>query len=111
VTFAATAGMPMNQAGLASGLINTTRQVGGSIGLAVLATVSVETTAAALAGPGALSLPAALTAGYSRAFDVSVWLFLGAAFAALIVPSVTRRAAPVVVGAEAAEAATAAEAT
>ena len=94
VTFAATAGVPMNQAGLASGLINTTRQVGGSIGLAVLATVAVDTTVSFLAShPGAAEAHAALTAGYSRAYDVSVWLLVGAAVAALIVPANPRRPA------------------
>jgi len=94
VTFAATAGVPMNQAGLASGLINTTRQVGGSIGLAVLATVAVDTTTSLLAvHPGGAQVHAALTAGYSRAFDVSVWLLAGAAVTALIVPAHPRRPA------------------
>jgi predicted MFS family arabinose efflux permease len=92
VTFAATAGVPMNRAGLASGLINTTRQVGGSIGLAVLATVAVDTTTSLLAGhPGGAEARAALTAGYSRAYDVSVWLLAGAALTALIVPANPRR--------------------
>ncbi len=92
VTFAATAGVPMNQAGLASGLINTTRQVGGSIGLAALATVAVDTTTAFIAAHGGgPEVGAALTAGYSRAFDVSVWLLAGAAVTALIVPAHPRR--------------------
>ncbi|GAA3792186.1 MFS transporter [Amycolatopsis tucumanensis] len=39
-TMAGTAGLPMNQAGLASGLINATRQLGGAIGLAALAAVA-----------------------------------------------------------------------
>jgi predicted MFS family arabinose efflux permease len=67
VTVAATAtsGVSPAEAGLASGLINTCRQCGGSIGLAVLVTVA-NTVARDRGG-----LPAAITAGYDRAFLVA----------------------------------------
>jgi EmrB/QacA subfamily drug resistance transporter len=71
VTIAAVAGVAPQQAGLASGLINTSRQVGGSLGLAVLATVATSRTHALGTGPDAV------VAGFHRAFEV------GAGFAAL----------------------------
>jgi EmrB/QacA subfamily drug resistance transporter len=79
LTILAVSGTTDADAGLASGLINTAEQVGGAIGLAVLASVAASRTNTVLhAAHGAQSaLPAALTDGFSRAFIV------GAAFAVL----------------------------
>jgi hypothetical protein len=56
-------GATPEDAGLASGLINTTVQVGGAIGLAVLATLAAGRT-------GASTAPEALLAGYHLAFVI-----------------------------------------
>lgn len=68
-------GVDGGESGLAGGLINTSQQIGGAVGLAVLGTVAGLRTAA-LSAEGA-SEATALTGGFS-------WLFLGAAALAVI---------------------------
>jgi MFS family permease len=65
----ATSGVPMQLAGLASGVLNTARQVGGSIGLAALATLATSRATAALDAHHSRAV--ALTDGYDRAFLVA----------------------------------------
>jgi EmrB/QacA subfamily drug resistance transporter len=86
----AMAGVRPSDAGLASGLINTTGQVGGAIGLSVLSTVSTAR-ASTLGGSGAGALDA-LTGGYHAAFWIAVVLTLAAVATAV---TVLRPAPPV----------------
>jgi EmrB/QacA subfamily drug resistance transporter len=90
---AATTGVPYTESGLASGLLNTSRQVGGSVGLAALATVAADRTIAVLGTHNGSGAAAALTAGYSRAFEVASILGLVAFAAAFVVPRVSPGAA------------------
>lgn len=70
VTIAAVSGVAEHESGLASGLINTTQQVGGALGLAVLATLANSRTDDVLASAGGNpeELPNALTEGFQTAF-------------------------------------------
>lgn len=79
-----TSGVAPHEAGLVSGLLNTSRQCGGSIGLAALSTVAVTATG----GSGKGSSLASVVHGYDRAFQVTALLVLAAAvLAALCTPS------------------------
>ncbi|HEU5265389.1 MAG TPA: DHA2 family efflux MFS transporter permease subunit [Jatrophihabitans sp.] len=73
MTLAMTGATPAD-AGLASGLVNTTAQIGGAFGLAVLATVSTGRTSDLLAG--GQSADAALVGGYHVAFWIAAALML-----------------------------------
>jgi EmrB/QacA subfamily drug resistance transporter len=75
ITIAALAGTKPNEAGLASGLINTSQQIGGAVGIAILSTIAVTTT------DGAVTNPVALTDGFVNAF----WAGAAIAFAGVLV--------------------------
>ncbi|MYX41776.1 MFS transporter, partial [Streptomyces sp. SID89] len=78
IVTAATTGVAPHEAGMASGLMNSSRQLGGCIGLAALATVAAHRT-------GSATGPAALNDGYALGLAVAAALFLVAALVAVAV--------------------------
>jgi EmrB/QacA subfamily drug resistance transporter len=66
ISIAALAGVQPAEAGLASGLINTSQQIGGALGIAALSAIATSTTGNSL-GDGS-ALPVALTDGFQVAF-------------------------------------------
>jgi EmrB/QacA subfamily drug resistance transporter len=87
MTLSATTGVPPHEAGLASGLINTTRQVGGALGLAIMATVATSVATHHLVGSH--NVDAALTSGYRAAFVIAGAGLLVGALLALALPKLS----------------------
>ena len=88
ITLIATSGIPTDDAGLASGLYNTSQQVGGALGLAILATLAVSATEDTLAGVSGEPQPAdqaqALVDGFHIAYAGSATLVAAGAVLLLL---------------------------
>jgi EmrB/QacA subfamily drug resistance transporter len=85
ISIAALAGVTGRDAGLASGLINTSQQIGGALGLALLTTVSTRHTANLIASGEPQKQ--AFTSGYALAF----WVAAGVALAAVLTTLAMRK--------------------
>ncbi|MBD0348566.1 MAG: MFS transporter, partial [Thermoleophilia bacterium] len=101
ISILALGGVPHRDAGLASGLINTSQQIGGAVGVAVISTVAIEH-AETLLGDGAAP-PIAFTEGFQWGFWVGFAVWLTALLAALVL--IRREEIPAELAAEGAPAA------
>src|SRR5579875_2225754 len=95
-TIAAVSGVAAPEAGLASGLVNTSRMVGGALGLAILAALATSRTDHALHAigphPGLHAAHVALTSGFRLAFLIAgAFAAAGALSAAVGLPRLPRR--------------------
>ncbi|REK86382.1 MFS transporter [Streptomyces inhibens] len=88
IVAAATTGVAPREAGMASGLMNSSRQLGGCIGLAALVTIAAHRT-------GTATDPAALNDGYTLGLAVAAALFVLAAVVAIGVLPRRQAATPV----------------
>jgi EmrB/QacA subfamily drug resistance transporter len=83
ISIAALAGVGPAEAGLASGLINTSQQIGGALGIAALTSIATSTTNSKVASGSAL--PTALTDGFQSAFYGAAGVAILGIFVALFV--------------------------
>jgi MFS family permease len=82
MTIAAVSGVAPHETGLASGLINTSQQIGGAVGIAILSTVAISRTENEVAAGTAV--PQAMTSGFQLAFWVGAGIALAGVVAALV---------------------------
>ena len=82
ISIAALAGVRQTEAGLASGLINTSQQIGGAVGIALLSTIAITRTDDSLASGTAV--PQALVDGFQLAFWVGAGIALVGVVLALV---------------------------
>ncbi len=88
ITIAATSGVPARESGLASGLLNTSQQIGGALGLAILTGIASSTSANYIkdlgTAPDQLAVATATVNGFHSAFYVATTFMIGAAVIAAV---------------------------
>jgi hypothetical protein len=91
VTIAATSGVPHHLSGLASGLLNTTQQIGGALGLAILTGIAASASSRYLANlqlhaaPSRETIAAATTHGFHEGYLIASTFGIFASLIALFV--------------------------
>jgi sugar phosphate permease len=89
VTIAATSGVPHHESGLASGILNTAQQVGGSLGLAILTGVATSATASYIKdlghAPSTHDVAAASVHGFHDGFLIATAFAIMASLISLFV--------------------------
>jgi len=98
VSIAALQGVQPHEAGIASGLINTSQQIGGALGIAILSTIATTHTSSVVseAGGDQSVLPSALTEGFQYAFAVGAGMAILGLIATLVMLDRRDRAPEVV---------------
>lgn len=90
ITIAATSGVPPRESGLASGLLNTSQQIGGSLGLAILSGISASAATDYMKshmttmGMSPVAQAQAQVHGFHQALLVGVFFALGAAVVSIV---------------------------
>jgi EmrB/QacA subfamily drug resistance transporter len=88
ITIAATSGVEHSKSGLASGLLNTSQQIGGALGLAILTGIATSSSLKYIqnlhAAPGNAATLAARVHGFHSAYFVAAFFMLGASLLATV---------------------------
>jgi len=89
ITVAATSGVPARESGLASGILNTSQQIGGALGLAILTGIATSSAANYIkdlhARPDQHAVLAAQVQGFHSAFYIAAGFMIAASLIALVV--------------------------
>jgi MFS family permease len=101
VTIAATSGVPQHESGLASGLLNTSQQIGGSVGLAILTGISTTATAKYIKGlnlhgaPTSYDKASAAVHGYHDGYLVAAgFAVIASLIATIVIKNIRAKADP-----------------